>query len=200
MARINGTGGRDDLYGTNNDDVMILMAGADIAHGRDGADVIRGGAGNDTLYGQQGADKLYGDDGADVLYGGAGRDVLNGGGGADLLWGGDGADLFVFNSVTEDNIPGGGSTRETIADFSQVANDRIDLSAIDANWNQDGNQAFRFLGEREFTGRAGEVIIDRYPGQYAETLVSVDVNGDAQADLYFGLSGNYNLGASDFIL
>jgi Ca2+-binding RTX toxin-like protein len=197
MARIEGTGGRDDLNGTNNDDAMVLKAGDDIAHGRDGDDVIHGDGGDDRLYGQAGADKLFGGDGNDVLYGGAGRDVLNGGPGADLLFGGDGADLFVFNSVTEDDLPSGQQTRETIADFSRADNDRIDLSAIDANWNQAGNQAFRFLDEQAFTGHAGELIVERLSN---ETLVYVDVNGDSQADLYFALSGSYNLSASDFIL
>ena len=197
MARIEGTGGRDDLNGTNNDDVIILKAGNDTAHGRDGDDVIHGDGGDDRLYGQAGADKLFGGDGNDVLYGGAGRDVLNGGPGADLLYGGDGADLFVFNSATEDDLPGGAQTRETIDDFSRADNDRIDLSAIDANWNLAGNQAFRFLGEQAFTGHAGEVIVSRAG---SETLVYADVDGDAQADLSIGLSGSYNLSASDFIL
>jgi len=197
MARIEGTGGRDDLYGTNNDDVIILKGGDDSAHGRGGDDTIRGEGGDDYLYGQGGADKLFGGVGNDVLEGGDGRDVLNGGPGADLLFGGAGADLFVFNSATEDNLPGGLQTRETIADFSRAQNDRIDLSAIDANWNQAGNQAFRFLGEQAFTGRAGELIFDRVG---SETLVYVDVDGDAQQDLYLALSGSYNLSASDFIL
>ncbi|KQY26071.1 hypothetical protein ASD38_20190 [Caulobacter sp. Root487D2Y] len=201
MARIEGTSGRDDLNGTNNDDVMLLKAGNDTAHGRDGDDVIRGEGGDDHLYGQAGADQLFGGEGNDVLYGGAGRDVLNGGPGADLLFGGDGADLFVFNSATEDDLPGGSQTGESIADFSRADNDRIDLSAIDANWNQAGNQAFRFLGEHAFTGHAGELIFDRITGGgETDTVVYADVDGDMQVDLYIGLSGSYNLTASDFIL
>lgn len=197
MARIEGTGGRDDLNGTNNDDVMILKAGNDDAHGRDGDDTIRGDGGDDHLYGQAGADTLFGGDGNDVLYGGAGRDVLNGGPGADLLYGGEGADLFVFNSATEDDLPGGSQSGENIADFSRADNDRIDLSAIDANWNQSGNQAFRFLDEQAFTGHAGELIVRRGG---ADTMVLADVNGDGREDLWFNLGGDHNLSASDFIL
>jgi Ca2+-binding RTX toxin-like protein len=201
MARIEGTGGRDDLNGTNNDDVMILKAGDDTAHGRDGDDVIRGEGGDDHLYGQAGADTLFGGDGYDVLYGGAGRDVLNGGSGADLLYGGDGADLFVFNSATEDDVPGRGQTNDWVVDFRRAENDRIDLSAIDANWNQAGNQAFRFLGEQAFTGHAGELIFEQvtYDSEI-DTRIAADVDGDMQADLYIALYGDYNLLASDFIL
>jgi Ca2+-binding RTX toxin-like protein len=192
------------------DDTLKGGSGADTINGGDGADsidggadgdVIRGEGGDDHLYGQAGADQLFGGDGNDVLYGGAGRDVLNGGPGADLLFGGDGADLFVFNSATEDDLPGGSQTGESIADFSRADNDRIDLSAIDANWNQAGNQAFRFLGEHAFTGHAGELIFDRITGGgETDTVVYADVDGDMQVDLYIGLSGSYNLTASDFIL
>src|SRR4029079_429844 len=97
------------------------------------------------LIGSAGVDHLYGGGGDDFLDGGSGADDLHGEGGNDTLiapWyasqltGGSGADAFVF-LVASDN---------PITDFSTAQGDKINLSSIDANAEQDGNQAFQFLG------------------------------------------------------
>lgn len=49
--------------------------------------------------------------------------------------------------------------RDTIFDFTSA--DRINLSSIDANTKVSGNQAFTFIGTRDFTGKAGELTYDK---------------------------------------
>ena len=195
MATITGTNGDNNRDGTANNDVMNMLGGNDTASG---------GGGDDTIYGGDGADKLYGGAGADDLHGGAGRDVLAGGGGVNSLWGGDGADRFLFTSTVTDDV-GSGQAITTVHDFSRAEGDRIDVSDIDANWNAAGNNAFRYLGETSFTGHAGEIISYRYdlnggqPGGVV-TMIELDVDGDRQADLNIGLTGNHVLQSGDFIL
>jgi len=60
-----GTGGNDDLSGSNDDDVLYAL---------DGNDTLFGDAGDDLLIGGAGADALIGEDGDDVLVGGSGAD------------------------------------------------------------------------------------------------------------------------------
>ena len=99
-----------------------------------------------------------------------------------MLFGGSGADVFVFRNLTETTTTAVGCDR--IADFSFGQHDRIDLSAIDADNGQGGDQAFLFVGTAAFSGQAGELRADRVPtpGKLV-WLVSGDVDGDGQADL-----------------
>ena len=59
----------------------------------------------------------------DQVIGGDGNDVLAGGAGNDTLTGGSGADSFVLAHVGETNV-------DTIADYSFLEGDVIDLSAL----------------------------------------------------------------------
>ena len=143
---INVGNGNDVVYGGNDNDVIYGASGNDTIHGGAGNEWIRGGndndkiygdAGNDRVFGEHGNDALYGGDGNDTLEGGIGNDRLDGGAGNDRLNGGDDADVFVFST-------GGG--RDTILNFNQGEQDRIDLSGHNAvsNFNQlqlsqDGN-------------------------------------------------------------
>jgi Ca2+-binding RTX toxin-like protein len=103
MAEVSGTRRDDRLIGTELNDVIRGLAGADRLLGRGsydslmggfGNDVLLGGAGDDGLYGDRGSDRLVGGYGRDALYGGSGDDLLEGGGGSDQLSGGTGADRF----------------------------------------------------------------------------------------------------------
>ena len=82
--------------------------------------------------------------------------------------------------------------------------DRLDLSAIDANIQAGGNQAFSWLGQGNFhRNHPGELIYRLYnPAGTAndKTIVYGDVNGDAQADFQIELTGLKVLAASDFVL
>jgi serralysin len=149
-----------------------------------------GTSGADKLYGKDGADKLFGGAGADHLGGGNGNDLLRGGGGKDVLVGGAGADDFVFASVAE---AGKGSQRDVIRNFSRAQGDDIDLSGIDANIKVSGNQAFSFIGDDAFSGKAGQL-------RYKDGTVAGDVNGDKVADFHIEIANNHALGSGDFLL
>lgn len=157
----------------------------------DGDDSVTGGDRNDIIHGGAGDDALHGGLGADRLIGGLGADTLQG----DL-----GADRFVFTSLQDSS----GAGIDTILDFSgrrvvgaRAQGDKIDLSAIDANVNVVGNQAFK-LGHG-FTGNAGQAYAS-YDQGHDVTNVYLDVNGDQIADAIIHLSGNVVLTGSDFIL
>ncbi len=139
----------------------------------------------DRIEGNEAANRLSGGAGNDRLDGNGGRDTLVGGTGADVLTGGTGADTFRFVTLAD---PRG----DHIVDFHH-GQDRIDLSAIDANAVAAGNQAFRFLGEMAFTGHAGELSA-------LGTLLRGDVDGDRIADFVLTLDGNPAITATDLIL
>ena len=182
---MNGSG---NLSGTGNGlaNAMIGNTGNNRLNGLSGNDNINGGSGNDVLLGGIGND---------ILNGAAGADRLIGGAGADRMAGGAGVDTFVFTVRTESTVASGG--RDIITDFSRSQHDRIDLSAIDANTNRTGEQAFTYIGNAGFTGQAGQVSARAVSGG---TLISGDVNGDRVADFSILLDDRMTLSASDFIL
>jgi len=200
------TGDADTLTGTARADVIDGLGGDDAIRGLGGADRLFGGAGKDALHGGAGRDRLFGGDGDDALFGGrgndrleggAGRDRLEGGRGDDLviggrgrdhLFGGGGDDVFRFGSAREAGL---GRNRDEIGDFRR--GDRIDLSRIDADEGRRGDQAFAFLGDDPFTGRAGEL-------RYERGVLRGDVDGDALADFEIALAGAPDLRPGDFLL
>jgi hypothetical protein len=66
----------------------------------------------------------------------------------------------------------------------------IDLSRIDADVGAGGDQAFVFVGG--FTGQAGQAVLS---ASGADSLLSLDVNGDAVADLQLEIAGGVTAGA-----
>ena len=106
---------------------------------------------------------------------------------------GTGFDRFVYRDTRESaNASRGGTGIDRIVNLNP-GQDRIDLSAIDANGAAPGNGAFRFIGGQAFTGAGAEV---RFTGTY----VLADVNGDRQWDMAIEVGGATALSASDFIL
>ena len=153
---------------------------------------------NFTGSGNQRGNVITGHDGADTLRGLAGTDTLIGGRGRDVLYGGTEADVFLYGSLTDTGTTS--STRDLVADFSRGL-DRIDFSAIDARANVHGNDVFRFIGAKDFSGLSGELhYVNRTIGGISSTIVEGDVNGDRLADFQIELSGRYALITSDFIL
>ena len=162
-----------------------------------------------VLTGTPNADSLTGGAHAEIIYGLAGRDVLNGNGGNDILvgglgkdreTGGTGNDTFLFNSIKETGKTA--ATRDVVVDFHH-GQDRLDVSAFDANSKKAGNQAFKFIGTHDFDGHAGEVHYTRFnnPGtKHDVTLVEGDVNGDGHADFQIQLAGLRILSKGDFVL
>ncbi|MDB5562112.1 MAG: hypothetical protein JWN11_1530 [Hyphomicrobiales bacterium] len=152
----------------------------------------------DHLIGQASDSVLSGLAGNDALAGGAGNDTLTGGTGADIMTGGGGSDHFVFNSVAE--MGKTVDTRDIVTDFVH-GTDKIDLSAIDANASNSGNNAFTFIA-------ADNTVFDHSKGVVAwhtdtahnQTIVQGDMNGDGVHDFEIALTGIVHLTASDFIL
>jgi serralysin len=139
--------------------------------------IINGSGAIDLLNGTPGRDQINGLAGRDVIFGNGGDDILIGGSGTDLLFGGAGADVFLYTTISDAPRVTGITAflnREIIGDF-QTGIDRIDLSAIDANINIAGNQAFTFIGSAAFSRVAGQL-------RYANGILSGDVNGDNVAD------------------
>jgi len=209
----------DLVYGDGGNDYVDGRDGNDSVYGGAGRDRVEGGAGNDHLFGGKGDDSgqisvpgssmpdgdplffevsagLFGGDGNDHLFGGAGKDKLHGGNdddvlvggrGQDQMWGNAGLDTFRFESVM-DSLPG---KSDVIHDFED--GDVIDLHAIDARTDKDGNQAFKFIGADTFSHKAGEL-------SYASGTLKGDVDGDGKADFAVKLVGDPILSADDFVL
>ena len=192
---LRGNGGNDQIWGDAGNDKLFGDGGKDALRGGGGKDVVHGGTGNDKIWGNGGNDRLFGDAGKDTLYGGNGKDILNGGKGADTLFGGHQADVFVFTSASQSSVAARG--RDTIMDFSHAEHDKINLRAIDADRQSQGNQAFHFDGSSSFDGTAGDLIV-KTKGH--NTFVQGDTNGDGKADFSIEVHGNIHLQSSDFML
>lgn len=211
------TGHRGDAFqGTATGDSVInkgqinghvnLGGGNDIYDGN-------GGRVNGWFWGDAGNDTLSGGASADLIYGGVGNDRITGRGGRDDLWGDDtatlavnaGKDTFDFNAISESGTTA--SKRDIIRDFNN-GDDRIDLSTIDANTTIAGNQAFTVLAKGTATsavgtGKIGWYWIDSSNNANDRTIIRINNDADAAADMTIELVGLKNLsrtGGVDFVL
>jgi Ca2+-binding RTX toxin-like protein len=171
-------------------------AGVDTASGVENlvgsafADTLTGNTGNNSLLGGAGNDAVSGGSGKDFIEGDAGNDTLSGGLGLDGLFGGAGADRFDFNALGESRA---GGLRDQILDFHRAQHDKIDLTDIDANTHQGGNQSFHFIGTHFFDGHPGEL-------RYESHVVQADVNGDGSPDFEIFVNHSPALHTGDFFL
>jgi serralysin len=175
-------------------------SGDDTVTGNSANNTLDGGLGIDTIFGDAGEDLIRGGGGNDKLSGGDDNDILTGGRGHDKLTGGTGFDVFDFNRDRESGPTG--STRDVITDFKH-GQDRIDLFDIDANAKKGHDQAFKFIGGKDFHHVAAELHFTKvnYPGKaHDTTLVEGDVNGDGRADFQIELKGLISLTKGDFVL
>jgi Ca2+-binding RTX toxin-like protein len=152
---------------------------------------IFGSDGIDQLYGLGGNDTLEGGAGNDILDGGDGDDYLIGGVGIDKVWGGAGIDYFAFGNDIVRQI---GS--DEVMDFVRGV-DKLDLSGIDSNAAAAGDQAFRLIGTKNFSRKAGELQVKAYGDG---VLVAGDINGDGVADFNIWVHGVSRLSGGDFVL
>ncbi len=175
-------GGRNYRFGQPHDDDFVLPSQDDQFTGNAANNTVEGGAGNDRINGGGGNDRIYGrnqphddffalaaEDDNDTLDGADGDDLVDGGPGADVLSGGSGADMFVWSEGDLDP-----NAIDAITDFE--AGDMIDLSKIDADPNQDGNQAFTF----SVYGGDGLVQVDNgyvFISTTTEFLGYINLNG-----------------------
>ncbi len=151
---------------------------------------LTGNAFNQRMTGNVGSNLLDGGSGNDLLFGEAGDDQLIGGVGSDQLTGGSGSDIFVFTEAFE-SLPGA-AERDSVADF-QSGLDKISLQAIDADAVLEGDQAFSFIGNSQFSGSSGQL-------RYANGILSADVNGDAVSDFQLALTNAATLMEFDILL
>jgi serralysin len=207
-----GSGARERFYGLGGDDTLIGAGGNDVLSGGQGEDVASfagsvavtvdlgrksaTGLGTDKLasvedvVGSNAGDRITGDKHANALDGSGGGDQLQGGRGADRLTGGADADAFVYGATAESV----GGALDLITDLADA--DLIDLSAIDADRTQKGNQAFHLVSA--FGHHAGELVIG-FQSSSGLTLLQVDTDGDAKADMVVQISGDHH-GFSHFVL
>ena len=185
---VNGGEGADSIIGGDGANELAGGAGADTLNGANGADRLNGGADNDLVNGGGGADQLNGGSGSDSLFGGGGRDTLDGGSGADTLTGGQGSDRFVFSGLQNAH------DSSLITDLSHA--DVIDLSGIDADTTQTGDQAFTLVSHLD--GHAGEAALV-YDGSADVTYLELDTDGDGKADATIDLAGKH-ADFSNFVL
>ena len=131
--------------------------------------------------------------GNDSLFGTKNNDTIVGGLGKDTLTGDSGADVFKFNSSNETGTTT--KTRDVITDFKHSEGDKIDLSGIDANSKLAGDQAFKFIGSKSFSGAAGELRLDS-----TNHILYGNVNSDKVPDFAIQLNGVSSLVVGDFVL
>jgi Ca2+-binding RTX toxin-like protein len=138
---------------------------------------------------------LFGGAGADVLKGGANADLIYAAAGADDLTGGGGADVFQYRHAADSSV----TSADTIRDF-EAGLDKIDLSLIDANGGEAGDQGFTLLFGA-FAGGAGKLYAQQ-DGPGGSWTIRGDTDGDLNADflLHVFVAAGQPLTEADFIL
>ncbi|GGZ11561.1 calcium-binding protein [Novosphingobium colocasiae] len=199
--RIDGMAGVDTLIGGQGDDVYVVDSAADrvIEFSAEGVDTVESSVsfslGNNVeilrLTGAA-AISATGNAGTNTLYGNSAANILNGGGGNDDMYGGIdiARDVFVFAAKT-DSLPG--AAHDRVFDFVS-GRDVIDLSQLDANSGQAGDQAFAF----STAGAAANAVWTQVSG--SDLLVRADLTGDKIADFEIQLMNVTKLGSLDFVL
>ena len=147
---------------------------ADTLIGSDLANQISGGLGDDQIAGRAGKDTLTGDLGSDSIDCGSDNE----------------ADIVKYLSIADTPV---GSGRDQIINF-KIANDKIDLSKIDANTKVKGNQAFLFSNTTPTANSVWYVIKGR------DVLVRGDVDGNTKADFEFLIKKSAAVMQTTFVL
>lgn len=182
------------VFGTEKDDTLTGTGKNEFITGYGGDDLITGGGGADTIYGNDGRDSLKGNDGNDIIYGGEGKDILVGGKGSDILYDEGGNDIFYYSNVNQ-SLPG--NLKDSVG--LDVGEDRIELSDIDADIKDSGDQSFDFIGTSRFTsGSTGQVRYDA-----SKNLIQVELGGDGDTIVDMEIASHKDfssLSSSDFIL
>ena len=180
FENVQGGAGDDTFFGTNGVNDLVGEGGADLLRGLGGDDIILGEEGSDTLIGDAGADKLH-----------AGH-ALNSSTETD----GD-ADIIKYFRISDSTYDDGMDTIFNFEHFAGGGSDKIDLSFLDATSSLVGNQAFLFVGSAGFSSANGEVMVTTVGDK---SVVMVDNDGDATAEMVIIVEGVTGLTANDFIL
>ena len=196
-AAFSAGGGIDTLYSSVS---ITLPANVEILRLEGSAAINGTGTGApESIIGNSGINTLTGGGGADTLNGKSGNDIIIGGAGRDTLIGEAGNDRFKFNATADSQV--GSSNRDFINGFVR-GEDKIDLSAIDANPFAANDQVFTFKGTAAFgtngAASAGQLRISFSSANFV--ILDADVQGDGIADMQIVVSGVSTLGTSDFVL
>jgi Ca2+-binding RTX toxin-like protein len=182
-------GGRDTVVVDGNFNYTLGVDFENLTLRNNNAQQGTGNALDNVIIGNNAANTLRGLEGNDTIDGGAGNDTIVGGAGVDTMTGGAGNDTFVFASVEE--IGNDQFLRETITDFRTAGTDLLDFTAIDADANTAGQQAFSFIGSSAFSA-AGQL-------RYENGVLMGDTTGDGVADFQLVLTGAPTLAADHFV-
>jgi Ca2+-binding RTX toxin-like protein len=185
----------EEVWGTENNDVMLAGNTSTTFWGNIGYDSLTGGSAADTLIGDLGLDTLTGNAGNDLLDGGDGKDRLIGGLGIDTLSGGANADTFVFKGLAESGL--NAASRDQITDYTD-ASDKVDVSGIDAIAVTGVNDAFSALITGAFTA-AGQI---RAQQSGADVILVFNTDADTAGEMTLLVldSTVAEFGLSDFVL
>lgn len=195
----------DNLVGTDENDVMVLLGGQDTGRGGAGQDTVKGGDGGDSLLGEGGTDWLHGDNGDDVLKGGSGSDNLTGGTGADTVNGGTGSDWSIYedsgvgvavNLALSGPQSGGDAAGDVLVSIENVqgSNQGDTLRGTDAD--------NRFLGmgggDQMFGGLGNDLLVGGGGNDFAQGDDGDDrLFGEGGEDTVEGGNGNDTLSEGD---
>ncbi|NTW69568.1 MAG: hypothetical protein HGB23_06905 [Chlorobiaceae bacterium] len=195
---INGTKEDQTLTGDSRANTIDALAGKDTVYGKEGNDTINGGVGDDNLYGQAGDDTINGGSEKDTIYGGSGNDLIHGNDNNDTIYGGSGSDTIygdggtntIYGGYGADSLHGGSGgsniykyidlhdTGDSIYDFD-VANDKLDFKAIDANSVKSGSQSFSSATYFASPNHLVANGISYFDDGEGNTVVWLDNDGDA---------------------
>lgn len=180
-AVIVGTNGKDNLLGTEQNDLIRGRLGSDRLNGGKGNDrldgslgndFLRGGDSNDILTGDLDEDKLFGGNGIDLLQGGKGNDKLNGDDGNDFLKGDKGDDRLVGGRGNDELDGGQGNDILVGAQGDDIlsggfGNDSLIGGAGDDTLNGG-------VGDNRLNGGAGSDIFVLEAGQGLNTILGFE--------------------------
>lgn len=196
---LDGRDGNDTVsyYGTQAGITATLSTSAQQNTGGSGLDTLKsienliGSGFADNLTGNSGANVLNGGAGNDTLIGGSGNDRLIGGAGTDSLTGGTGADTYVFDSIADMGV---GAARDVINGFKSAEGDLLDFSALDANPQTPGIDAFTFIGSNAFDSNDATGQL-----RFADGILYGSINADATPDFEIQLVGVKELHVTDLV-
>jgi serralysin len=106
-----------------------------------------------------------------------------------------GPDVFVYGTA-DDSRPGE-ANRDFINGFENGV-DLIDLSSLDGNGRQSGNQAFIWIGTEPFSA-SGQLRWHSWGGKNYG-IVEADQDGDGEADFQIFINLTDYMTSDDFIL
>ncbi len=211
---VHGGDGDDELTGGDDKDAVDGGGGNDLflATILDGDDHYSGGEGTDTYdISMTSADALVdlsqdiavssdiGEDrveGIENVVGGSGNDVIVANDQTNILTGGAGEDIFVFNTASHASSSDG--ERDHITDLE--VGDRIDISNIDGDEIEDGNQSFQLIQNgSEFT-EAGQIRTRyEYFDEEEHTIIEGNPDDDDDVEFEIDLDDHHDLDDGYFI-